>query len=489
MNNGGNFLQALSPGQGLSTAGLLGAPRNTPFNDSPLEFKSKQGLDSVNGTLVDLDERETQLRIMDHGFKQQQNELDRLTMPGHKLVSDRREEPGTNANEAKEKAFAALNTQFGQNEQQVIFNGMVGLQPQSFMVMPGVMNMMDPGAMMGMQSMSQYPVLNTLNATLQSPSGSALTDSTGSNNGTAISNKEPITCKSCILVPPFKNSPAPSTRERPNGCRTVFVGGLPENITEDVISEVFERCGEITTLRLSKKNFCHIRFMFEASVDSAIFLSGYRIRINGMSDAANCSRLHVDYAMARDDQYEWECKQRQLQREQRHRERVEKDRMRPLSPPPITHFTDHEATAVAEKLKSDETFTKAVQVLVTWLDRGDCSKKNANVFYSMIQSTNAHVRRLMNEKPTFDEELRKAKELYRKQMHSLNIQCKYKYFICSFLIHTISWFCFIFIIHYSQFTKGPCTLKTILLNKHYNHFSLDFVYKLHIFVLYVDPCG
>lgn len=66
---------------------------------------------------------------------------------------------------------------------------------------------------------------------------------------------------------------------------------------------------------------------------------------------------------ARDDQYEWECRQRQLQREQRHRERVEKERQRPpCSPPPVVHYTDHEASNVCEKIKQDDTFMKAVQV-------------------------------------------------------------------------------------------------------------------------------
>lgn len=66
---------------------------------------------------------------------------------------------------------------------------------------------------------------------------------------------------------------------------------------------------------------------------------------------------------ARDDQYEWECRQRQLQREQRHRERVEKERQRPpSSPPPVVHYTDHEASNICEKIKQDDTFMKAVQV-------------------------------------------------------------------------------------------------------------------------------
>ncbi|KAJ8670638.1 hypothetical protein QAD02_001897 [Eretmocerus hayati] len=235
--------------------------------------------------------------------------------------------------------------------------------------------------------------------------------------------KEIIHCKSCSLFPPNPNAPPPTTRERPQGCRTVFVGGLPENMTESIIQEVFERCGEIATLRLSKKNFCHIRFASESSVDAAIYLSGYRVRIGSSGDSANTGRLHVDFAQARDDQYEWECRQRQLQREQRHRERVERERQRPpSSPPPIVHYTDHEASNICEKIKQDDTFMKAVQIVVTWLERGDCTKRNANTFYSMIQSTNSHVRRLLNEKTAYEEELHRAKELLKGRMQGLLIQ-------------------------------------------------------------------
>ncbi|KAG9349076.1 hypothetical protein JZ751_029395 [Albula glossodonta] len=70
------------------------------------------------------------------------------------------------------------------------------------------------------------------------------------------------------------NLPPPATRERPPGCKTVFVGGLPENATEQLIVEVFEQCGEIIAIRKSKKNFCHIRFAEEYTVDKALFLSG-----------------------------------------------------------------------------------------------------------------------------------------------------------------------------------------------------------------------
>lgn len=68
--------------------------------------------------------------------------------------------------------------------------------------------------------------------------------------------------------------PPPATRDRPPGCKTVFVGGLPENATEQLIMEVFGQCGDITAIRKSKKNFCHIRFADEFTVDKALFLSG-----------------------------------------------------------------------------------------------------------------------------------------------------------------------------------------------------------------------
>ncbi len=78
---------------------------------------------------------------------------------------------------------------------------------------------------------------------------------------------------------------------------------------------------------------------------------GYRIRLGSSTDKKDTGRLHVDFAQARDDLYEWECRQRMLAREERHRRRVEEDLMRPPSPPPIVHFSEHECSQLGEKLK------------------------------------------------------------------------------------------------------------------------------------------
>ncbi len=78
---------------------------------------------------------------------------------------------------------------------------------------------------------------------------------------------------------------------------------------------------------------------------------GYRIKIEDKEDKANTGRIHVDYAQARDDLYDWECKQRVFAREMRHRQRIEEERLNPPSPPPVLPYSHQEAMLLVEKLK------------------------------------------------------------------------------------------------------------------------------------------
>ncbi|XP_030252641.1 ecto-NOX disulfide-thiol exchanger 2-like isoform X2 [Sparus aurata] len=237
--------------------------------------------------------------------------------------------------------------------------------------------------------------------------------------------KEIIHCKSCTLFPPnpsLADLPPPAMRERPPGCKTVFVGGLPENATEQLIMEVFGQCGEIAAIRKSKKNFCHIRFAEEFTVDKALMLSGYRVRVGSSTDKKDSGRLHVDFAEARDDLYEWECRQRMLAREERHRRKMEEDRLRPPSPPPIVHYSEHECSELGDKIKDDNKFPESVRVLLTWLERGEVNRRNANNFYSMIQSSNSHIRRLMSEKSQHEKEMEEAKDKFKTAMAAILAQ-------------------------------------------------------------------
>ncbi|XP_029297169.1 ecto-NOX disulfide-thiol exchanger 2-like isoform X3 [Cottoperca gobio] len=228
--------------------------------------------------------------------------------------------------------------------------------------------------------------------------------------------KEIIHCQSCTLFPSNPNLPPPASRERPPGCKTIFVGGLPENATEQLIVEVFGQLGDIAAIRKSKKNFCHIRFTEEFTVDKALLLSGYRIRLGSSTDKKDSGRLHVDFAQARDDLYEWECHQRMLAREERHRRKIAEDLFRAPSPPPIVHYTEHECSELGDKIKDDGKFPEAVRVLLTWLERGEVNRRNANNFYSMIQSSNSHIRRLMSEKSQHEKEVEAAKDKFKTAM-------------------------------------------------------------------------
>lgn len=305
------------------------------------------------------------------------------------------------SNMAVTPAAAAINMNPSMDPNAAAAAASTGLNPFSYMSMTNDPNLF---GMMGMGNYGQYGMMG------------------GDPNMMMNQMKDVIHLSHCILYPPNPNAPPPTKREKPPGCKTVFVGGLPENATEDIIREIFERCGEILTVRMSKKNFCHIRFSSEGFIENAIYLSGYRLKIENKDDPPNTGRLHVDYAQARDDQYEYECQQRALQREARHRERLEQEYLRPPTPPPVVHYSDHEAAILGEKLRGEETFQQAVLILITWLERGECNKRNSGFFYSMIQSTNSHVRRLMNEKSKYEDELNKAKLMLKQQMQGILLQ-------------------------------------------------------------------
>ena len=94
-------------------------------------------------------------------------------------------------------------------------------------------------------------------------------------------------------------------------------------------------------------------FYLQLMKTQMFIISGYRMKIDDKEDKANTGRLHIDFAQARDDLHEWECAQRQLVRESRHRERVEGAMLGPPSPPAIVHYSDHEAMMLIDALKGE----------------------------------------------------------------------------------------------------------------------------------------
>lgn len=82
-----------------------------------------------------------------------------------------------------------------------------------------------------------------------------------------------------------------------------------------------------------------------------LLFAGYRMKIDDKDDKPNTGRLHIDFAQARDDLHEWECVQRQMMRDSRHRYRIEDSMFRPPSPPATVHYSDHEAMMLIDSLK------------------------------------------------------------------------------------------------------------------------------------------
>uniref|UniRef100_A0A0B7B5V8 Ecto-NOX disulfide-thiol exchanger 1/2 domain-containing protein n=1 Tax=Arion vulgaris TaxID=1028688 RepID=A0A0B7B5V8_9EUPU len=146
------------------------------------------------------------------------------------------------------------------------------------------------------------------------------------------------------------------------------------------------------------------------------------MKINDSLEKEDTGRIHVDYALARDDQFEFECLQRSMAREMRHIQRLEEERLRPPSPPPVTHYSDHEASLLLEKIKADESFSKASQVLITWLERGECNRRTSTNFYSMVQNVHSHTRRLNNERSAVRDEFERYKIQFHQKVQDVAVQ-------------------------------------------------------------------
>ncbi|XP_077472886.1 ecto-NOX disulfide-thiol exchanger 1-like isoform X1 [Stigmatopora argus] len=206
--------------------------------------------------------------------------------------------------------------------------------------------------------------------------------------------REIIRHDGCALFPRNPKMPSPPTRPRPPGCKTVFVGGLPENAGEDVVRQVFGPCGRIVALRMSKKNFCHVRFAEEFMVDRALRLSGYRLQVGAGADKKDRGKIHVDFAQARDDEYEWECKRRLLE--------GQKEGGLPDAAPPSSEGPKDERVSGPA----------ATEALLSRLDGGQVTRGDANQIYALMQSAHAHARRLRSDAERERRTLRQARDAF-----------------------------------------------------------------------------
>lgn len=115
-------------------------------------------------------------------------------------------------------------------------------------------------------------------------------------NQSIIMPNQPIYMSRAILLPPIPGTSMINRREEPNGCRTIFVGGLPNGISEDLIREIFQRFGGITDVKMHRQDVCHVRFEKHESVEQSFFFSGYRLKFHDQSEN-EATTLFIDYAL------------------------------------------------------------------------------------------------------------------------------------------------------------------------------------------------
>nr|XP_032519736.1 ecto-NOX disulfide-thiol exchanger 2-like isoform X2 [Danaus plexippus plexippus] len=210
-----------------------------------------------------------------------------------------------------------------------------------------------------------------------------------------------------VMLPPIPGTVTPERRERPKGCRTIFVGGLPLNVTNDTLMEMFQKFGSIEDIKSPKSGVYYIRFERPESVAPSFFLTGYRFKFHDQIEN-EATTIFVDYALNRDDQNEYE-------RRQRHREKT---------PPRVEPFSQTALTNLSEKIKSETEFATAAPTLAVWLERGECSKRHANAFYSLIQASNNQIRRLFTEKMQLDDDFQNMKNAIKEKFAHVVMQCE-----------------------------------------------------------------
>ena len=178
---------------------------------------------------------------------------------------------------------------------------------------------------------------------------------------------------SVVLIPMNPLEPKPKRREKPACCKTVFVGSLPESCSDKNLYDLFSNCGNIIEVRVSRgRNFGHVQFSLESSVERAMELSGCFIRIENSTLPKDSARIHVDYAQ---DKAEVELKKRIQENE-------------------MISFTTQNAVSVSTDLHREDIFCYAAKNVINWLKKGSCDGETANTFFGLMTSINSHGRKI-----------------------------------------------------------------------------------------------
>lgn len=209
---------------------------------------------------------------------------------------------------------------------------------------------------------------------------------------------------SVMIIPPPPFASKPPRREKPTKCDTIFVGSLPENMTEKNLYDAFVECGPIQDVRIARgRHFGHVEFRHESSIDKAIDLAGYTIRIGPSGTSADEGKLHIDYAQSR----------------------AESDAKRRMKSGDPLLFNAPNAAIISSDLRQEETFDFARKNLVHWLEeRGNCTPSTANTFFGLLSSVNTHCHKLSKNVKALEDDLQEYIKKKNRNLSHLLAQCK-----------------------------------------------------------------
>jgi RNA recognition motif-containing protein len=212
-----------------------------------------------------------------------------------------------------------------------------------------------------------------------------------------------IVCGSVVLIPASPFEKKPSLRHKQGICKTVFVGSLPDNTSNKHLQDLFERCGKVIDIRVSKgRNFGHVQFEMEEDVDRALLLSGCRIRVGPSNSMSDLGKIHVDYAQPRSDS---EINKRLESSE-------------PLS------YSGASAGMISAELHGEDTFWLAAKNIKTWIEKGNCNSNTTNTFFGLISSCNTHSRKVGKKAKDLEREEEDEATARRKKYERLLKECR-----------------------------------------------------------------
>ena len=214
----------------------------------------------------------------------------------------------------------------------------------------------------------------------------------------------PYVYGSVALMPnsPFEDKPKRSTK--PPGCNTVFVGSLPENMTEKHVAELFSECGRIVDVRIPRgKRYAHVEFVKEESVDKAIELSGCGVRVGPAALPGNIGKLYVDFA----------------------HHRGEGDVYKKIQGGEMMLFNTRNVTSLTNNLHYDEAFAYAAKNVIHWFEKGHCDSTTANVFYSLLNNIHTHGRKMSKNVKSKEDEIKEAATARRKYFENVQANCEF----------------------------------------------------------------